>query len=68
MLVAVSSSDSSDFLSCASPPGSGSIVETSDSGILKVKVGKHEVLCTEVDELRTVWENVIPHHMDSSKS
>jgi hypothetical protein len=42
--------------------------KTSDSGMLKVNVGEHEVLSTEVDELRTMWENVIPHHMESSKS
>jgi phosphoribosylformylglycinamidine synthase len=70
VLVAVSSSDSSDFLSYAESAGvqAQSLGETSDSGILKVKVGEHEVLSIEVDELRTMWENVIPHHMESSKS
>jgi hypothetical protein len=70
VLVAVSATDSSDFLSCAESAGvqAQSLGETSDSGVLKVKVGEHEVLSTEVDELRTMWENVIPHHMESSKS
>ena len=63
----ISSCDSSDFLSIAESAGvEAQSLETSDSGILKVKVGEHEVLCTE-DELRTVWENVIPHHMESSE-
>ena len=45
MLVAVSSSDSSDFLSCAESASSAqSLGETSDSGILKVKVGEHDAL------------------------
>jgi phosphoribosylformylglycinamidine synthase len=70
VLVAVSATDSSDFLSCAESAGvqAQSLGETSDSGILKVNVGEYEVLSTEVDELRTMWENVIPHHMESSKS
>ena len=69
-MVAVPSSVSQDFLSCTESAGvtAHRLGETSDSGILKVNVGEHEVLCTEVDELRTVWENVIPHHMESSKS
>jgi phosphoribosylformylglycinamidine (FGAM) synthase-like enzyme len=70
VLVAVSSTDSSDFLSYAESAGvqAHSLGKTSDSGMLKVNVGEHEVLSTEVDELRTIWENVIPHHMESSKS
>ena len=46
VLVAVSSTDSNDFLSCAESAGvlAQSLGETSDSGILEVKVGEREVL------------------------
>jgi hypothetical protein len=69
-MVAVPSSVSQDFLSYAESAGvtAHRLGQTSDSGILKVNIGEQELLSTPVDELRTVWENVIPHHMESSKS
>ena len=69
MIVAVSSSESGEFISSAQSAGVtvDSLGQTNDSGQLIVQVSGQEVLSSSVKELRSKWENAIPDHMEASK-
>lgn len=69
VIVAVSSSESGEFISSAQSAGVtvDSLGQTNDSGQLTVRVSGQEVLSSSVKELRSKWENAIPDHMESSK-
>ena len=43
-----------------------SLGKANDSGNLEVTVNGKEILSSKVSELRSLWENAIPEHMESS--
>ena len=70
VIVAVSSSDSNEFISCSKTAGvqANFLGRTSDSGMMQINMGQKVVLSTSIADLHSVWENAIPVCMDSSRS
>ena len=70
VIVAVSSSDSNEFISCSKTAGvqANFLGRTSDSGMMQIKMGQKVVLSTSIADLHSVWENAIPDCMEPSRS
>ena len=70
VIVAVKESYTGDVIFSAQSNGIpvDSLGQTNNSGILRLICNGEEVLSSHLEKLRSVWENAIPDHMESSKN
>ena len=70
VVVAVKESNSGDVISSAESKGIpvDSLGQTNNSGVLRLMCNGQEMLSSNLDKLRSVWENAIPDHMEASKN
>ncbi|MAK45637.1 MAG: phosphoribosylformylglycinamidine synthase II [Opitutae bacterium] len=70
VVVAVKESNSGDVISSAESKGIpvDLLGQTNNSGVLRLMCNGQEMLSSNLDKLRSVWENAIPDHMEASKN